>query len=445
MQKILVVLAVLANLVLANDHPLTSVYNEWREKYCNYIQKHNLEPSFDLFKQNYEIIEKHNKNLNKTYTLEINQFAGVPFLNGQTEVKNEILKSIRSYKTRSCNFGECMDLCNVLSSSACDYLCSNINNTDCVNICDNATFDLCSVACAHTCQEDTSSSCEDTSSSCEECSDDCEDTSSSCEECSDDCDDKCDYSDDNDCLGTCISDNCPHCVYNLSSFEQKLPDYLNYNELGYMTPVRDQGQCGSCFAVSAVEAIESSYYKKMNKTVLLSVQEVVSCDTKDLGCNGGLMDNVFDWAHENGGLCKDSDYSYVSGHSHISEACLLNCSVVDNSRPSHIIDIEHDEEALKTALVNLGPLSVAIEADQDTFRFYKSGVISGPCGAHLNHGVLLVGYGHDNETGLDYWLLKNSWSSDWGENGYARIERNKKTWANLGECGISSSASYPVL
>ena len=229
-------------------------------------------------------------------------------------------------------------------------------------------------------------------------------------------------------------------------FNNSLPNEINYVKLGYNTPVRDQGQCGSCFAMSAIEAVESAFYKITKKTVILSAQQIVSCDNEDSGCNGGLMEHVFDWIPKNGGLCLESDYKYISGLSQNNEVCLTTCKKI----PMKILtmNVNHKETDLQDALVNLGPLAVAIEADQMAFRFYNSGVITGSCGAKLDHGVLLMGYGTDNsnpEKPVDYWLLKNSWSDQWGEKGYFRIQRNKKTWSKVGECGIAADASYPVL
>ena len=370
------------------DHNLINLYKKWSFQYADYVMKHNLKTSFEIFKKNYKLIERHNNDPTKTYKLELNQFAGIQFVNGLMKYKtNSKLLHSKTVDVNECKV--CNDLCDVVVDETCTYMCST---DECVHECSKVSEDVCILACEHVCHQ---------------------------------------------------IDNQEFCQ-EFNKIKDVLPEYINYNELGYMTPVRDQGQCGSCFAMSAVEAIESSYYKKMNQQVILSVQQVVSCDTEDMGCGGGIMDNVFDWSSKNGGLCNESDYPYVSGRSHVSGIC-QPCTVEPNTKPLHIIDIAHDEESLKTALVNLGPLSVAIEADQDVFRFYKSGVISGPCGARLNHGVLLVGYGHDNETGLDYWLLKNSWSAGWGMDGYVKIERNKKTWSKVGQCGISSEASYPVL
>lgn len=222
------------------------------------------------------------------------------------------------------------------------------------------------------------------------------------------------------------------------------PDSLDWTESGAVTPVKDQGSCGSCWAFSAVAAIESAYFLKTHTLKQFSEQQLVSCDKRDSGCSGGIMTSAMNWTISNGGLCYEQDYKYVSGHTQVNEECATNCKVDVHSRPVKIVEVDPNEDALMEALVNHGPLSVAIEADQSAFQFYGGGVITGMCGKRLNHGVLLVGYGHDTQTDLDYWKIKNSWSENWGMKGYALIQRHKK-YTPAGECGINLMASYPVL
>ena len=222
-----------------------------------------------------------------------------------------------------------------------------------------------------------------------------------------------------------------------------VPEELDYTKKGIVTRVKNQGQCGSCWAFAAVAAIESAYSSAFKISKEFSEQQVVSCDSVDLGCRGGTQDHAFEFVKKAGGLCEEKDYAYTSG-SGISVKCLVNCKKDPNTVPKKIVDISPNEDDLMAALVEHGPVVVDIEADQAVFQFYKSGVISKWCGAKLDHAVLLVGYGHDNKTGLDYWKLKNSWGSDWGEDGYVRIERHKKFRIH-GLCGIASSASFPVL
>lgn len=223
------------------------------------------------------------------------------------------------------------------------------------------------------------------------------------------------------------------------------PTELDWTAKGVVAPVKNQGSCGSCWAFSAVGSLESSYALKFGQLVEFSEQQLVSCDTNDYGCQGGLMDSAFDWIERNTqGLCTETDYPYTSGLTSARGECTMSsCTPVPNSVPKGYIDIPPNESALLAAVANHGPVSVAIEADQAAFQFYHSGVMTGACGTHLNHGVLLVGYGVDTASGIPFWKLKNSWGAGWGEAGYIRIQRGKR-WPIGGQCGIAAKASYPV-
>jgi cathepsin L len=223
------------------------------------------------------------------------------------------------------------------------------------------------------------------------------------------------------------------------------PVSVDWTTKGVVAEVKNQGSCGSCWAFSAVASLESAYALKTGKLVEFSEQELVSCDTADSGCSGGLMDTAFDWIERSsGGLCTESEYGYTSGVAGIRGECLMStCTPNPDSVPKGYVDVPPNEAALMAAVAEHGPVSVAIEADQSAFQFYHSGVLTGTCGTHLDHGVLLAGYGVDATTGLKFWKVKNSWGSGWGEAGYIRILRGKK-WIKGGECGIASAASYPV-
>jgi len=211
-----------------------------------------------------------------------------------------------------------------------------------------------------------------------------------------------------------------------------------------VTPVKNQGACGSCWAFSAIGALESAYALKFNKLVSFSEQQLVSCDGGDYGCQGGWMDAAFDFLSHSAGICTEEDYPYSSGISSARGDCLVNqCTPVPDSIPKGFVDVPPNEAAMVAALAQHGPLSVAVEADQAAFQFYHSGVVTGTCGTHLNHGVLLVGYGIDQTSGTTYWKVKNSWGPGWGEAGYIRIQRGKR-WPTGGECGIASHPSYPT-
>jgi C1A family cysteine protease len=225
-----------------------------------------------------------------------------------------------------------------------------------------------------------------------------------------------------------------------------LPTSVNWVEAGYVTPVKDQGQCGSCWSFSTTGALEGAYGIKYGKLISFSEQQLVDCDNlknggKDHGCNGGLMDNAFSWIHKNNGLCQESDYPYVSGDGK-SGSCQTTCSNIPNSKIQSYVDVVEGDSYFMSALAQQ-PLSIAIEADQRDFQLYKSGVFTGTCGTNLDHGVLAVGYGTENSK--DYYLVKNSWGTSWGENGYIKLGRGQEYNNGQGQCGILMEASYPVL
>jgi C1A family cysteine protease len=223
-----------------------------------------------------------------------------------------------------------------------------------------------------------------------------------------------------------------------NQFKTVTPSSLDWRNSGIVTPVKNQGQCGSCWAFSATGSLESAFALKTNVLTSLSEEELVDCSYSegDDGCIGGLMDNAFKYVMSNG-LTSEDDYPYAS---------MFGTNNTCNSSYPRVlppilgyVDVSPDEESLLQA-VTLQPVSVAIEADQPSFQFYTSGVLSDSgCGERLDHGVLVVGYGTDTVTGLDYWIVKNSWGEDWGESGYVRIVRGSN------ECGISNMASYPVI
>tara|TARA_B100001094_G_scaffold316537_1_gene357861 strand:- start:860 stop:2236 length:1377 start_codon:yes stop_codon:yes gene_type:complete len=236
-----------------------------------------------------------------------------------------------------------------------------------------------------------------------------------------------------------------HTKLNIINSEYKLdnikniPESIDWRSKGAVTPVKNQGQCGSCWSFSTTGALEGAYFIKTGKLVSFSEQELVSCDTVDQGCNGGLMDNAFEWIHNSSGLCSEESYPYDSGNGN-KLSCSTKCLPVKNSKVKSYIDVKQDTKSLTIAL-SKQPVAIAIEADHLSFQFYRSGVYRSDCGNKLDHGVLAVGYGTmDN---VDYWIVKNSWSEKWGDNGYILLEKGKTT--DGGECGILLSASYPVL
>jgi C1A family cysteine protease len=194
------------------------------------------------------------------------------------------------------------------------------------------------------------------------------------------------------------------------------PDSIDWTTLGAVTPIKNQGQCGSCWAFSTVMALEGALFVSTKKLTSLSEQDLVSCDHNgDQGCNGGLMDNAFKWVEENG-ICTEADYAYTSGTG-VTGDCVSTCKPY--MAITNFTDVTpQDEDALKVAVAQQ-PVSVAIEADKPIFQLYKSGVLkSAYCGTQLDHGVGVVGYGTtDDSFKTDYWKVKNSWGASWGMDG----------------------------
>ncbi|KAL2458501.1 Senescence-specific cysteine protease SAG12 [Abeliophyllum distichum] len=228
--------------------------------------------------------------------------------------------------------------------------------------------------------------------------------------------------------------------YKATSFKYEnvtvLSSSIDWRSKGAVTKVKDQGQCGCCWAFSAVAAMEGIHQLKTDELISLSEQELVDCDTKDNeGCNGGLMDYAFEFIINNHGLTTESNYPYKG----IDGTC--------NTQASHAVKITgyenvpvDSESALLKAVANQ-PVSVAIDASGSEFQFYKSGVFTGDCETDLDHGVTAVGYG-TSENGTKYWLVKNSWGTSWGEEGYIRMARDIDNKEGL--CGIAKEASYPI-
>ncbi len=235
-----------------------------------------------------------------------------------------------------------------------------------------------------------------------------------------------------------------------------LPLEVDWRTKGAVTPVKDQGQCGSCWSFSNTGALEGAYYIKYGDLISFSEQELVDCSNfknggPNMGCNGGQISQTMDWIGKNGGLCLESDYPYTSGVTKTGGTCnSKSCTAISGSKVvSHTDVVPNSDNAMMGALA-LQPVSVGIEADQRAFQLYSSGVFTDSCGTNIDHAVLLVGYGHDVVSNLDYYILKNSWGTTWGDQGYIYLGRGtdgtgKPYNDGKGQCGVLMMGSYPNL
>jgi cathepsin L len=216
-----------------------------------------------------------------------------------------------------------------------------------------------------------------------------------------------------------------------------LPASVDWRQKGAVTPIKNQQQCGSCYSFSSTGSLEGLNAIKNGKLVSFSEQQIVDCSSSygNMGCNGGLMDNCFKYTAAKG-IEPASAYPYkaVQGKCQYSKAK----TVFKNTGFSDVP--QGDNDALAAAVAQQ-PVSVGIEADSSAFQLYTSGIFNDDsCGTQLDHGVLNVGYGASGQT--DYWIIKNSWGTTWGESGYMRMIKQSGT--GPGMCGVANTASYPT-
>ena len=219
-----------------------------------------------------------------------------------------------------------------------------------------------------------------------------------------------------------------------------IPSSVNWTAKGAVSPVKNQEQCGSCWAFSTTGSVEGAWFLANGALPSLSEQQLVDCSTAEgnQGCNGGLMDYGFEYIVKNKGITTETAYPYTATG---PNACVAAGKPVAATILGYKDVPVNSETALETAIAQT-PVSVAVEADQSVFQFYSGGVMDSACGTQLDHGVLAVGYG--TLGGKDYYLVKNSWGASWGANGYILLGRGAK-FNPSGQCGIQMAASYPVV
>ncbi len=202
---------------------------------------------------------------------------------------------------------------------------------------------------------------------------------------------------------------------------EDLPESVNWVEDGAVTPVKNQMMCGSCWAFSAVAAIEGARIVQAKKLgvenvtlISLSEQQLLDCDYADHSCMGGVMDSAFEFGESVDGFCSEAAWPYAMRRHHIRGCHYFkdNCTVVPHTKLASYWDVTNTTDALMEA-ISIQPVSVAIQASGVEFQLYKEGVYNAECGIDLDHGVTAVGYGEEN--GQKFWLIKNSWGSSWGK------------------------------
>ncbi|CAM8994811.1 unnamed protein product [Rhodiola kirilowii] len=218
----------------------------------------------------------------------------------------------------------------------------------------------------------------------------------------------------------------------------KAPSSLDWRKYGAVTGVKDQGDCGSCWSFSSTGAIEGINAIVTGDLISLSEQELVDCDSTNDGCDGGYMDYAFEWVISNGGIDTEADYPYTG----VDGTCNTQKEETKVVSIDGYEDVDESDSALLCASVKQ-PVSVGIDGSAIDFQLYTGGIYDGDCSDDpddIDHAVLVVGYGSEGDE--DYWIVKNSWGTSWGLDGYIYIRRN--TNSTSGVCAINAMASYPT-
>lgn len=245
--------------------------------------------------------------------------------------------------------------------------------------------------------------------------------------------------------------NDPTYAHFLGAANVQLPAQLDWRTVGAVTPVKDQGACGSCWAFASTGVLETQFWRQNNgkQLIALSEQQLVDCAGTAYDCNGctsGWTVDAFRYIRDSGGLATEQAYPYeaktrADGCRRLDHGCANETSPIAVTTDVAIMQCKRgDEEQLRNAVATVGTVAVAFDASHWSFQMYKSGVYLEPdCDPEkLGHAMLVVGYGTD-ALGGDYWLVKNSWGEGWGEKGYIRVARNRKN-----HCGIANAASFAM-
>ncbi|XP_048470126.1 procathepsin L-like [Rhincodon typus] len=208
---------------------------------------------------------------------------------------------------------------------------------------------------------------------------------------------------------------------------------VDWRKWGLVTQVKSQGACGSCWAFSVTGAIEGQWAKVCRRLVSLSEQNLLDCDRRNHGCSGGNKKLAFRYVRRKG-IESENTYPYTAQQGPCKFQKKNTAAIIGRYR-----NVQRGEHYLAWALRKIGPIAVSLNAHLKSFHLYKKGVYADSrCTQRRGHAVLLVGYGREN--GMNYWLVKNSWGTEWGEEGYIKIAKNK---GNL--CGIANHAVYPTV
>ncbi|XP_076261029.1 cathepsin L4 [Rhynchophorus ferrugineus] len=212
-----------------------------------------------------------------------------------------------------------------------------------------------------------------------------------------------------------------------------LPEEINWVEKGFVTPIYNQKDCGSCYAFSVAGVIQGQIFKQTHKLVPLSPQQLVDCSlaSGNYGCGGGSLRNTLRYLEKAGGIMAYSDYPYIAKQ----RKCHYDKNLAIANITSWAVLPARDEKALEAAVAKMGPIAISINAAPHTFQFYHRGIYDDPtCTSFtVNHAMLLVGYTRDA------WILKNWWGKHWGEQGYMRLRRHHN------RCGVANYAAYALV